>query len=126
MAQRVVANIFRFRYSSNGAPAREPVAMFRSLLLMEMNHCSSIDDWVKQLKAFPIWAILSGFEPGNVPGVGTFYDFMKRLWLADAPNRFNKVRHYGLTRSPAEALRNCRRPRSASGSRITGGSASMA
>lgn len=90
----MVANIVHFRYSDIGAPAREPIAMFRSFLLMEMNHCSSIDDWVKQLKAFPIWAIFSGFEPGNVPGVGTFYDFMKRLWLADAPNRFNKVRKY--------------------------------
>lgn len=87
----MVANIVRFRYSDDGAPARDPVAMFRSLLLMEMTHCSSIDDWVRDLKAFPLWAIFSSFDPGNVPGVGTFYDFMKRLWLADAPNRFHKV-----------------------------------
>jgi hypothetical protein len=67
----------RFRYSDNGAPARDPVAMFHSLLLSEMNQCSSIDDWFKDLKAFPIWAILSGFYPDSVPGTGTFYDFMK-------------------------------------------------
>jgi hypothetical protein len=90
----MVPNIVRFRYSDNGAPARDPVAMLRSLLLMEMTHCRSVDDWVRDLKAFPLWAILSGFDPGNVPGVGTFYDFMKRLWLADAPNRFHKVRKY--------------------------------
>jgi hypothetical protein len=45
-------------------------------------------------EGFPLWAILSGFDPGNVPGVGTFYDFMKRPWLADVPNRLNKVRRY--------------------------------
>jgi hypothetical protein len=48
-----VSSIVRFRYSDNDAPARDPVAMFRSLLLMEMTHCSSIDDWVRDLKAFP-------------------------------------------------------------------------
>jgi len=59
---------------------------------MEMTHCSSIDDWVKKLKAFPLWAILSGFSPDDVPGVGTFYDFLKRLWLADSPYLSKKVR----------------------------------
>lgn len=28
----------------------------------------------------PLYAILSGFEVGNTPGVGTFYDFFNRLW----------------------------------------------
>jgi len=88
-----VSNITRFRYSlRRGAPARDPVDMFRSLFLMEMTRCNSIDDWVKELKAFPFWAIFSGFSPGNVPGVGTFYDFMKRLWLADSPYLSKKVR----------------------------------
>lgn len=86
-------DIVRFRYSyRRGAPARDPVDMFRSLFLMEMNHCNSVDDWVKELKTFPLWAILSGFSPDNVPGVGTFYDFMKRLWLADSPHLSKKVR----------------------------------
>lgn len=89
-----IRNIVDFRYSAGGAPARDPVVMFRSLPLMEMRHCSSIDDWVKDLKAFPIWAIFSGFDPGDVPGVGTFYDFMKRLWLSDKPNRFSKLRSF--------------------------------
>ena len=31
----------------------------------------------------PLYAILSGFEPGNTPGVGTFYDFINRLWNSD-------------------------------------------
>jgi len=88
-----VTNIIRFRYSlGKGAPARDPVDMFRSLLLMEMTRCPSVDDWVKNLNSLPIWAIFSGFEPDNVPGVGTFYDFIKRLWLADSPHLSSKVR----------------------------------
>ena len=31
----------------------------------------------------PLYAILSGFEPDNTPGVGTFYDFINRLWNSD-------------------------------------------
>ena len=31
----------------------------------------------------PLYAILSGFEVGNTPGVGTFYDFFNRLWDSD-------------------------------------------
>jgi len=31
------------------------------------------------MQRIPYYAILSGFEPGNFPGVGTFYDFFKRL-----------------------------------------------
>lgn len=88
-----VANIISFRYSlKKGAPARDPVDMFRSLLLMEMTRCPSVDDWVKNLNSLPIWAIFSGFEPDNVPGAGTFYDFIKRLWMADSPHLSSKVR----------------------------------
>ena len=32
------------------------------------------------------YAILSGFEPGDLPGVGTFYGFFKRLWAASGNN----------------------------------------
>jgi hypothetical protein len=88
-----VATILGDRYSPNrGAPARDPVDLFRSLLLMELVHERSIDTWVKRMKAFPIWAILSGFVPDDVPGVGTFYDFLKRLWLASSAHLSSKVR----------------------------------
>lgn len=52
---KVVA-ILGDRYSSNrGAPARDPVDLFRSLLLMELDHESSID-------ALPVYhgALISG------------------------------------------------------------------
>ncbi|WP_231514856.1 hypothetical protein [Oceanobacillus salinisoli] len=38
----------------------------------------------------PLYAILSGFEPGDIPGVGTFYDFFGRLWASEKKNRTHK------------------------------------
>ena len=79
-------------YAASGRPARDPVALFRSLLLMRLLNVSSTDLWVKQLRSFPLWAILSGFPPDDVPGVGTFYDFAARLWPGDSPHVNLKVR----------------------------------
>ncbi|MFR7846804.1 MAG: hypothetical protein ACLU8S_03640 [Coprococcus phoceensis] len=39
-----------------------------------------------QLKINPLYAILSGFQFGDIPGVGTFYDFLDRLWDSDSDN----------------------------------------
>ncbi|MDY3910274.1 MAG: hypothetical protein SOZ48_11170, partial [Eubacterium sp.] len=41
---------------------------------------TSLTEWAAQLKINPLYAILSGFEFGDTPGVGTFYDFLNRLW----------------------------------------------
>lgn len=87
-----VYQILAQRYSKRGSSARDPVDLFRSLLLMELTHSNSIDDWVKSMRAYPIWAIYSGFSPDDFPGVGTFYDFQNRLWLADVPHLSSKVR----------------------------------
>lgn len=38
-----------------------------------------ITEWVDELYRVPLYAILSGFEPGDVPGIGTFYDFFPCL-----------------------------------------------
>jgi len=88
-----VAAIVSYRYSSNmGTPARDPADMFRSLLLMETLHERSINAWVDKMRSTPIFAVLSGFLPDNVPGVGTFYDFINRLWLSSSAHLARKVR----------------------------------
>lgn len=38
------------------------------------------------MKINPLYAILSGFPFGDTPGVGTFYDFLDRLWDSDSDN----------------------------------------
>jgi|GEM_PF-2587209 len=44
------------------------------------------------MRTSPIFAILSSFTPSNVPGVGTFYDFISRLWLGSSAHLSSKVR----------------------------------
>lgn len=60
-----------------------PSCMQRSYLLSIDFKVTSLTEWAVQLKMNPLYAILSGFEVGNTPGVGTFYDFLNRLWDSD-------------------------------------------
>ena len=64
---------------------RDPLCMLRALILMTLLRFSGIDDWVAQTRYESIVAILCGFEPDDVPGVGTYYDFQKRI--IDGPYR---------------------------------------
>jgi hypothetical protein len=62
--------------------------MYRSLLAMVLCGVFSIDDWVDEMRSQPFYAVISGFEPADVPAVGTFYLFMDRLLgLIDDPPR---------------------------------------
>ena len=65
--------------------AQDPTCMLRSLILMTVLRKTSITAWVGWTRFEPIIAILIGFEPGATPGVGTYYDFMKRI--IDGPYR---------------------------------------
>lgn len=60
--------------------------MQRSYLLSIDFKTTSITDWAAQLKINPLYAILSSFDVGDTPGVGTFYDFFSRLWDSDEDN----------------------------------------
>lgn len=74
-------------YSTKGPKPRDPVSLLRSYLLFLMvSPYIGITKWVDELYRVPLYAILSGFEPGNIPGVGTFYDFFTRIWGSPSPN----------------------------------------
>lgn len=74
-------------YSDKGPTPRDPACMLRSYLLFLMtNPTIGITKWVDEMYRVPLYAILSGFEPKDIPGVGTFYDFLKRLWGSDEVN----------------------------------------
>jgi len=67
-------------YSSDwGCIARHPVCMLRSCLAMMLCGITSFDVWVQMMHDDPFYALISGFHPDDVPGVGTFYDFQDRL-----------------------------------------------
>ena len=78
--------LMRDKYSKFGPVPRTPSCMQHSYLLSIDFKVTSITDWAAQLKINPLYAILSGFEAGNTPGVGTFYDFFNRLWDSDNDN----------------------------------------
>lgn len=81
-----VDRIMQDKYSDLGAPPRKPSCMLRSLLLMLVTKTTSIPLWVQLLHTSPLYSILSGFDPKDLPGVGTFYDFIDRLWDLDTSN----------------------------------------
>lgn len=79
--------------SKKGARPLDVASMMRSYLLSLMiQPAKGITHWVDQLRRVPLYAILSGFEPGNTPGVGTFYDFFDRIWASDEANMKCKIR----------------------------------
>ncbi|MBV7338042.1 hypothetical protein KFU94_59415 [Chloroflexi bacterium TSY] len=77
-----------------GRPVRDPVSMLRSCLAMMLCGQTSFDVWVGQMRDEPFYALISGFEPNDVPGVGTFYDFQDRLLQRERQARSQARRPY--------------------------------
>lgn len=74
------------QYSKFGPKPRLPSCMLRSLLLSLEFHIPSITRWVSAMRSTPLYAILSGFDPDDTPGIGTFMDFIDRLWDSNEDN----------------------------------------
>ena len=81
-----IDDIMRNYYLKYGPAPRPASCMLRSLLLAVICKVTSITQWVDILRTQPLYAVISGFEPDDVPGVGTFYDFINRLWKLDTNN----------------------------------------
>jgi hypothetical protein len=64
---------------------RDPVCMLRALLLMTVIMFRGITKWVTETRSVSLFAVLTGFDPNDMPGIGTYYDFMRRI--ADSPWR---------------------------------------
>ena len=75
--------LLRSKYSVFGPASRTPSCMQKSYLLSIDFKLAPLTDWAAQLKINPLHAILSGFDVSSTPGVGTFYDFLNRLWNFD-------------------------------------------
>ncbi len=72
--------ILKSLYSSlKRSKPRNPICMFRSLILMALLKFSGITAWVNETRSSSFIAIMCGFEPGDTPGIGTYYDFMQRI-----------------------------------------------
>lgn len=80
------ASLLSSQYATRGINATGPANLFRSYLLMLQVGRTSITAWVDELRRVPLYAIISGLEPSHTPGVGTFYDFLARLWPLTSPH----------------------------------------
>lgn len=83
------------KYSKYDPVPRTPSCMQRSYLLSIDFNVTSVTQWAAQLKINPLYAILSGFDVSDTPGVGTFYDFFSKLWDSEDNNlnpHFHKLK----------------------------------
>lgn len=70
-------------YSPVGRPAINQAEIFRSMILMLDQDYTSLTTWVKKLKSDDLLALLIGCSPESLPPLGSYYDFINRLWLSD-------------------------------------------
>ena len=86
-----IDTLMQDRYSVFGPEPRLPSDMLRSILVSVEFKITSYTKFAADLKENHLHALISGFSIGDTPGVGTFYDFHKRLWLSDKKNISNPV-----------------------------------
>ncbi len=67
-------------YPNIGRPAENQVEILRSLALMLDQDKHSITDWAEEVASDRLLCTIAGFKFGEAPGVGTYYDFIDRLW----------------------------------------------
>ena len=76
-----VRDLLLTHYSNTGRPAQHQPQILRSFLLMGDLKETSIKNWVHILHSDPLMAFLIGCSPDSVPSLGSYYDFIDRLWL---------------------------------------------
>ena len=72
-------------YSNTGRPALNQPQILRSFILFFLLVSTdltspSLTSWVKRLKSDRVLASLIGCTPNSLPPLGSYYDFMDRLW----------------------------------------------
>lgn len=98
-------------YDDKGPEPRDPASMLRCFLVFLMTLPEiGITKWVDKMYEVPLYAILSGFPPLDVPGVGTFYDFFARLWAASGINLKPKKQKNRKKRKPKKGKKGEKAP----------------
>lgn len=87
-----VDTLMQDRYSVFGPEPRFPSDMLRAILVSVEFKITSYTRLAADLKENHLHAIISGFTVADTPGVGTFYDFHRRLWLSDNKNLSDAIR----------------------------------
>ncbi|HMA59906.1 MAG TPA: hypothetical protein VKN64_06405, partial [Halanaerobiales bacterium] len=100
-----VRTILLDTFQPRGQKPWDPICLFRTYWLICQYGSGSISQWIETLKN-PFWAILSGFTPGDIPGIGTLYDFEKRILDFDMGQRSKRLqKKYNFNRKPTQKLK---------------------
>lgn len=96
-------------YSNTGRPSKNQPEIFRSFVLMMDLGETSVTRWVERLKSDDMLANLIGCNTHNLPPLGSYYDFINRLWLYDESQRYRKFhaadRHYKPKSKPKKGAK---------------------
>ena len=105
--------VLKHYYSKIGRPAKAQPEIFRSFILMIDQKETSITTWTKKLKSDALLAMLIGCTPDTLPPLGSYYDFIDRLWLhSKSIDRNNRKRLRAFNRKPSKNIgKNKRLPR---------------
>ena len=68
-------------YSNTGRPALNQPQILRSFVLMLDRRFTSLTKWTGELKGDDLLAMLIGCSPDSLPPLGSYFDFINRLWL---------------------------------------------
>ena len=68
-------------YSDTGRPAIYQPQILRSFVLMLDRKFASLTNWVAELKSDDLLAMLIGRSPDHLPPLGSYFDFINRLWV---------------------------------------------
>ena len=92
-------------YSNTGRPAKNQPEILRSFVLMMDLGFTSIDRWQKYLKNDFILSTLIGCTLDSLPPLGSYYDFIDRLWLRNPEfekNGRNDLFSSGKNKKPSQ------------------------
>lgn len=92
-------------YSNTGAPAGDQPELIRSFILMSECREHSITKWVKKLSHNEILCTMIGLSQSDIHNVGSYYDLINRMWLADPEleHNYDKSLH-NFKRKPKKKL----------------------
>ncbi len=99
----LLLDVLRPYYSLTGRPAILQPEIFRSLMLMVDCGFISIKKWYTYLRSDSLLAFLIGCTVNQLPSLGSYYDFINRLWLRNSTLERNALKHlyrYNFNRKP--------------------------
>lgn len=107
-----IKTIIEGYYSHTGTPALNQPELLRSFILMSELRIHSIPKWVKKLRKNRILAIMVGLDPSEIPGVGSYYDLVNRLWLEnpDVEYEFLHSTHSFIRKPHKKLKKNQKQP----------------